>query len=173
MNMKMRSQSALFAVVQAPGRTTMRSAMLVLIGVALSAQVGSKAASGGSGATHIPAARVSEAFAKGVPLLETGLYKIHASRREAPGMAEVHVKDTDIVYVLEGTATLVTGGEVVGGETTATDEIRGASIRGGRPQRLVRGDVFVVPNGVPHQFTEVQGPFLYYVVKATAGGGTE
>jgi mannose-6-phosphate isomerase-like protein (cupin superfamily) len=119
----------------------------------------------------IPAATVSAAFAKGMPLFETAGYKIHASRREAPGMAEVHAKDTDIIYVLDGTATVVTGGDVVDGRTTAADEIRGASIRGGTTRRLAKGDVFVVANGVPHQFTETTNPFLYYVVKATAGGG--
>jgi len=148
----------------------MRRILFFVIGVTLSAHVSSNAASS-PGATYLPAAKVSAAFAKGRPLLETEGYKIHASRREAPGMAEMHVRDTDIIYVLDGTATLVTGGEVVDGKTTALDEIRGASIRGGAPQRLAKGDVFVVPNGLPHQFTEVQGPFLYYVVKATASGG--
>lgn len=123
-------------------------------------------------ATYLDAAKVTAAFTKGMPLVETGGYKIHASRREAPGMAEVHAQDTDIIYVLEGTATVVTGGNVVDGTTLAGDaaEIRGASIRGGNTQRLSKGDVFIVPNGVPHQFTEVQAPFLYYVVKATDGG---
>ena len=82
-------------------------------------------------------------------------------------MSEVHVQDTDIIYVLEGTATIVTGGEVVDGKTTAPDEIRGASIRGGASQRLAKSDLFIVPNGVPHLFKDVQAPFLYYVVKTT------
>lgn len=121
--------------------------------------------------THIPALRVAAAFAKGEPLLETALYKVHASLREAPGRAEVHVRDTDIIYVLEGTAAIVTGGKVVEGSTIAADEIRGSSIQGGTEQQLVKGDVFVVPNGVPHWFTRVQAPFRYYVVKATAFDG--
>jgi quercetin dioxygenase-like cupin family protein len=122
---------------------------------------------------YIPSSRVAAAFAKGEPLLETGSYKVHASRREAPGKAEVHVRDTDIIYVLEGTATIVTGGRVVEGSTTAPDEIRGSSIRGGVEQQLVAGDVFIVPNGVPHWFTRVQAPFRYYVVKTAAPeGGT-
>ena len=123
-------------------------------------------------ATYLAAARVSAAFAKGMPLVETAGYKIHASRRDAPGKAEVHVRDTDIIYVLDGKATVVTGGDVVDGAALpeSADEIRGASIRGGITQHLGKGDVFVVPNGVPHQFTEVQAPFLYYVVKATDGG---
>ena len=123
--------------------------------------------------TYIPASRVNAAFSKGEPLLENGWYKVHASLREAPGKAEVHVRDTDIIYVLEGTATIVTGGSVVEGSTTAPGEIRGSSIRGGVEQQLIKGDVFIVPNGVPHWFTRVQAPFRYYVVKATASeGGT-
>ncbi len=120
--------------------------------------------------TFVPAAKVEAAFVKGMPLVETDLYKIHASRRDAPGMAEVHVKDTDIIYVLEGTATIVTGGRVVDGKTTAPGELRGAAIQGGSEQQLARGDVFIVPNNVPHRFTQVSNPFLYYVVKASDAG---
>lgn len=121
--------------------------------------------------TFLAAAEVEAAFAKGRPLVETDRYKIHASRRDAPGMAEVHVHDTDIIYVLEGTATIVTGGTVVGGKTVAAGEVRGAALRGGTEQRLAKGDVFVVPNNVPHWFTRVSTPFLYYVVKATDSAG--
>ncbi len=125
-------------------------------------------------ATYLAANRVAAAFKAGMPLIETAGYKVHASRREAPGMAEVHARDTDIIYVLEGSATLVTGGDVVDARATAPDEIRGASINGGQPQRLVQGDVLIVPHGLPHWFKDVQGPFLYYVVKATnPAGGTE
>jgi mannose-6-phosphate isomerase-like protein (cupin superfamily) len=92
-------------------------------------------------------------------------YMVHASRREKPGQAEVHTKDTDVIYVLEGTATFVTGGEPVDLKTTAPDELRGASIRKGNTQEIAKGDVIVVPTGVPHQFLQVTNPFLYYVVK--------
>lgn len=109
--------------------------------------------------------QVQTAFARGRPLIEVGDYKIHASRREGPGMAEIHTRDTDIAYVLQGSATLVTGGTAVGVRSTGTEELRGDSIEGGDIQRLVPGDVVVIPNGVPHWFKEVQAPFLYYVVK--------
>jgi uncharacterized protein GlcG (DUF336 family)/mannose-6-phosphate isomerase-like protein (cupin superfamily) len=125
---------------------------------------------------HIDTEDVTEAFEKGNPLLETPGYKIHASRRTAAGMAEVHERDTDIIYVLDGTATFVTGGSMVDGKMTAQDEVRGKAIAGGDVKLLVRGDVAVVPNGTPHWFKDVKGPFLYYVVKVTApetlAGGT-
>ena len=58
--------------------------------------------------------------------------------------------------------------ESPGSQETAPGERRGETIEGGTAQPLAKGDVLVVPNGVPHQFTEVRGPFLYYVVKVTA-----
>ncbi len=111
--------------------------------------------------------KVAAAFAKGAPLIEISNYKVHASRREAPGMAEVHNLDTDIIYVLEGSATIVTGGTVVDGKTTAPNEIRGKEISGGDTRKLAKGDVMIVPAGTPHWFKEVTAPLLYYVVKVS------
>lgn len=111
---------------------------------------------------------VRAAFAKGAVLFdgEGGRnYMVHASHRDAAGMAEVHQDDTDIIYVLDGSATFVTGGTVEGGNVTAPREIRGASIRGGETRRIAKGDVLIVPNGTPHWFREVTVPFNYYVVK--------
>jgi glc operon protein GlcG len=109
--------------------------------------------------------QVSAAFAKGMPLVEVGDYKIHASRREGPGMAEVHTRDTDIAYVLQGSATLVTGGTAVDLKSIGPEELRGSGIRGGETRTLQPGDVVIIPNGIPHWFKEVSTPFLYYVVK--------
>jgi glc operon protein GlcG len=111
---------------------------------------------------------VDAAFSKGSVLFDGSggrNYMVHASRREGPGMVEVHTKDTDIVYVLKGSATIVTGGTMVDGKTTAPNEIRGREINGGDTRALAAGDVMIIPNGVPHWFKEVQAPFLYYVVK--------
>jgi mannose-6-phosphate isomerase-like protein (cupin superfamily) len=84
---------------------------------------------------------------------------------------EVHEKDTDIMHVLSGTATLVTGGAMVGGKTVAPEEVRGTSIDGGQTRHVGPGDVLVIPHGVPHWFQEVPGPLTYFVVKVRAGGG--
>jgi mannose-6-phosphate isomerase-like protein (cupin superfamily) len=108
---------------------------------------------------------VKAAFAQGKPMIEVKDYKIHASRREGPGIAEIHTRDTDIAYVLEGSATLVTGGTAVDAKSIGPEELRGSSIRGGQARQLEVGDVVVIPNGVPHWFKEVKAPFLYYVVK--------
>jgi hypothetical protein len=115
--------------------------------------------------TYLSSDQVKAAFARGVPMIEVGDYKIHASRREGPGMAEIHTRDTDIAYVLQGTATLVTGGTAVGVKETGPEELRGTAIDGGETRELMVGDVVVIPNGTPHWFKRVTAPFLYYVVK--------
>lgn len=111
---------------------------------------------------------VKAAFAKGA-VLEDGSngknFMVHASRRENPGMSEVHELDTDIIYVLEGTAVFVTGGRSVDPKQTAPNEFRGSSVDGGDVRNLRKGDVVIVPKGVPHWFKQVDGTFLYYVVK--------
>lgn len=117
--------------------------------------------------TFVAGSKTRAAFEKGSPLVETDAYKVHASRREGPGMAEIHTRDTDIIYVLDGTATLVTGGRAVDLETTAPFELRGARIDGGEERALARGDLVIVPQGVPHWFKAASKPFLYYVVKTT------
>src|SRR5215469_1917313 len=137
---------------------------------------GATAFSAGSSAANDPAAPVSyferskvdEAFSKGAILLDGSggrNYMVHASRREKPGQAEIHTKDTDVIYVLDGTATFVSGGEAVDSKEIAANELRGSSIRNGQTRQIAKGDVIVVPTGVPHQFLEVTNPFLYYVVK--------
>ena len=92
-------------------------------------------------------------------------YMVHTSQRKTPGMAEVHALDTDIIYVLDGTATLVTGGNVVDGHATAADEVRGTSIEQGESRQISAGDVIIVPNGTPHWFQRVSGPINYYTIK--------
>lgn len=140
--------------------------MTVLALVALS--MAGSAQSQQAGATFIESNKVAAAFAKEMPLLENREFKVHASRRDAPGIAEIHTRDTDIIHVLEGSATFVTGGTAVEPKTIAPDEIRGKEIKGGESRRIGKGDVIIVPKGVPHWFKEVEGPLLYYVVKVTS-----
>jgi glc operon protein GlcG len=122
----------------------------------------------GAAVNYYPKDQVTAAFAKGAVLFggEDGRnYMVHASHREKAGVAEVHLLDTDIIYMLDGSATFVTGGTVVDGKTVEPNEIRGASISDGETRRITKGDVIIVPNGTPHWFKEISGPINYYVVK--------
>ena len=70
---------------------------------------------------------------------------------------------------MQGAGTVVTGGSIVGGVDTQPGEIRGASIEGGSSKRIQAGDFGVVPAGVPHWISAVEGELLYLVVKVPAG----
>lgn len=111
--------------------------------------------------------QVDRSFTTGAVLLNgtDRNYSINTSRRTDPGDAEIHALDTDIFYILDGSATLVTGGKPVDAKATATDEMRGTRIDGGETRQLTKGQVVVIPPGVPHWFKAIDGNFLYYTVK--------
>jgi quercetin dioxygenase-like cupin family protein len=92
-------------------------------------------------------------------------YHVQIYHRDKPGEVEVHTKDTDVFYILEGSATFVTGGTILGGKNTAPDEVRGASMDGGVARSLSKGDVIIIPANVTHWFKEVQAPISYFTVK--------
>ena len=113
------------------------------------------------------ASQVNASFSKGAVLLDgtDRNYMVHTSRRDKPGLAEIHTLDTDIIYVMQGTATFVTGGTAVEAKEIAANEIRGSRIDGGDARQLKKGDVIIVPNNTPHWFKDVSGEFLYYTIK--------
>jgi glc operon protein GlcG len=119
-------------------------------------------------AAHFPASAVNEKFRAGGLLLDTDTYKIDAGRREGPGEVEYHERVVDVMHVVSGRATVVTGGSMVDPREVAPGELRAAAVEGGRQRELSEGDVLAIPSGVPHQFTDVSDPFLYFVVKVPA-----
>ena len=72
-------------------------------------------------------------------------------RREGDGEAEVHETQVDVITVVSGEGTLVVGGTVVEGRTSAPNEIRGKSIKAGVNKPMAAGDVFHIPARIPHQ----------------------
>jgi len=135
--------------------------------VVANAKVSDVAPTRKSSVLFFDASQVSTSFSTGAVLLDGSdrNYMVHTSRRDKPGMAEIHKLDTDIIYVMEGTATFVTGGTVMDGKETAPDEVRGQGIQGGDTRRLSKGEVIIVPHNTPHWFKEVDGQFLYYTIK--------
>ena len=113
-------------------------------------------------------AQVETTFAKGLPpwMVNTS-YKIQAGRRLVAGKVEIHEHDTDILWVTEGSATLITGGKAVNVTTKSPGEFGADSIEGGVTRKVTKGDIIVIPQGIPHWFSAVDGTFLYFVVKVT------
>jgi uncharacterized protein GlcG (DUF336 family) len=121
-----------------------------------------------NGAAFFDRATVTHKFERGGLLLDAGGFKLDAGRREAPGEVELHEQTVDVMHVVQGHATVVTGGELIEPRAVAAGEVRATAVRGGTEHRLAEGDVLAIPQGVAHQFTGVSDPFLYLVVKVQA-----
>lgn len=86
--------------------------------------------------------------------------------RNRSGGGELHQNYADLFYILDGHATIVSGGEVEAPKTTAPGEIRGTAVVGGTKQNVAAGDVVHIPAGVPHQMLLPNGSTVtYFVVK--------
>jgi mannose-6-phosphate isomerase-like protein (cupin superfamily) len=93
-----------------------------------------------------------------------GDHLLEISHRDADGRAELHKVKADVMVIQTGTATLVTGGEVIDPMVTGPNEIQGAGIKGGVKREVGPGDVIEIPAGVPHQFFLAPGTQITYLV---------
>src|SRR5262249_24931280 len=93
-------------------------------------------------------------------------YSVSVNKRTGPGQVEVHEKESDIFYVIEGEATFITGGTMIGGKQSRPNQMLGTDIKGGESHHLAKGDVIVIPAGTPHWFKEVKGSIQYFTVKS-------
>jgi mannose-6-phosphate isomerase-like protein (cupin superfamily) len=84
--------------------------------------------------------------------------------RSRSGEGELHLNFADMFFILDGHATLTTGGEVVDAKTTAPGEMRGSSVKGGISQELRVGDVVHIAAGIPHQMLVADGNSVTYFV---------
>ena len=86
--------------------------------------------------------------------------------RQHSGGGELHQNFADIFYILDGRASVLTGGSLVDEKTSGPGEMRGKSVEGGSRQELKAGDVVHIPAGMPHQMLVAEGESItYYVVK--------
>lgn len=140
-------------------------ALLALTSLAVGGALTLTAAGPGSGVQFIGHDKVGAALAKGGPLAEASGLKVSGSHREKAGQVEIHDYETDVMYIVDGEATLVTGGTPVGLKRTKPDQSIADTVKGGEAHHMTKGDVIVVPAGVPHWFKEVPKSVSYYVVK--------
>ena len=92
-------------------------------------------------------------------------YRVAVYHRDKAGEVEIHKKDTDVFYIVEGTATFVTGGASKGGREIEPGEIRGGTMEGGVERKISKGDVIIIPANVTHWYKEVEQPITYFGVK--------
>lgn len=110
-------------------------------------------------ASYMSKAEVAAAIAKlpkdrpnsSVRVFSLAPYNVNIEHRQPVAQgASVHADTSELFYVIEGSATMLTGGTIVG-ET-------GKTIQNGVAQKFAPGDWLMVPSGVPHQFVDVKSP---------------
>jgi mannose-6-phosphate isomerase-like protein (cupin superfamily) len=93
-------------------------------------------------------------------------YQANVVRRTKPQGAIAHMAGTEIHSILEGSATLVTGGTIV---RPASGERGGATIKDGQTWHLTRGDVILVPPQTPHWYKDIEGSVTYLETRFDVG----
>src|ERR1700704_525731 len=111
--------------------------------------------------TYVPHDKVSATMVKGGEIINDHGLIVLAQRRSA-GEVEVHEKTNHVFIIVEGEATFVTGGTLVGARETAPGQTRAASVQGGVVHHLTKGDVITIPAKTPHWFKEVPTKTIAY-----------
>jgi mannose-6-phosphate isomerase-like protein (cupin superfamily) len=93
-------------------------------------------------------------------ILSLAPYNANLEYRGAVGPAAVHVKEAEMFYVIDGSATLVTGGKLVNETRPNPDNLNGTAIENGTPQNVAKGDFVIVPENTPHWFSAINGTLV-------------
>ncbi len=103
-------------------------------------------------------------------ILQFAPYSANLEYRPIAGSASVHEKEAEMMYVIDGSGTLVTGGKLVGETRTNATNLSGTAIQGGEARKVSKGDFIVVPEGTPHQIAAVDGALVLMTIKVPRGG---
>ena len=96
------------------------------------------------------------------PILELGGYDGHLEYRASVGNASQHETEAELFYVIEGSATLNTGGKLVNEKRTDAANLNGSAIEGGTKRDIAKGDWVFVPQNTPHWFSPINGVLVLY-----------
>ncbi len=120
------------------------------------------------GPTYMESQRVLDNFDKknANPLIPGDAYNVQTNKRTSNGNIEIHEKETDIFYVMDGSATIIVGGTAVEPRQTRPGQMTAKDIQEGQTYNLKKGDVLVIPAGTPHWFKQVNGSINYLTVKS-------
>ena len=107
-------------------------------------------------------------------ILHLAPYNANLEYRTAVGPAAVHEHEAEVFYVLDGSATLVTGGKLANEKRTNAENLTGTGIEGGSSQAVAKGDVVIVPENTPHWFSAINGSIILMSlhVPRSSGAGT-
>jgi len=107
------------------------------------------------------------------PILRLAPYGANLEYRTAVGPAAVHEKEAEVFYVIDGSATLVTGGKLVNEKRANAENLNGTGIEGGQSQAVAKGDFVIVPENTPHWFSVINGTIVLMSLHVPrSGAGT-
>jgi mannose-6-phosphate isomerase-like protein (cupin superfamily) len=93
-------------------------------------------------------------------ILQLAPYNANLEYRASVGPAAVHEKEAEMFYVIDGAATLMTGGKLVNESRTNPENLTGTAIEGGASRTVSKGDFFIVPENTPHWFSAINGTIV-------------
>jgi len=91
------------------------------------------------------------------PILQLAPYNANLEYRASVGNAAVHEREAEVFYVIDGSATMVTGGKLVKETRTNATNLTGSAIEGGDSRKVAKGDFIIVPENTPHWFSSIDG----------------
>ena len=147
-------------------RVLLSATFMVFCGAASFAQAPAPTPTDRAKATHFTAADLQSALAKlpadrpaaSVRVFSLDPYNVAVEQRQPRAQgASLHEAQAELFYVIEGSATMVTGGTIADGKRNGTN-IQGTTIEGGTRLVFNKGDFIMVPSGVPHQFVDITSP---------------
>ena len=103
-------------------------------------------------------------------IVEGGSYSVNVRIVKPTDAPLVHQTSFDVWVVTAGSATAITGGEMLNPvQRPNADDSAGSSIRGGTEQPLKPGDILFIPPGVAHGFKDING-FHAFLIRFEAQG---
>ena len=146
----------------------MRALLVIVSAVALSSSAIAQPASPAAGKTMVSAADVAALIAKAKAerkdqpiiaqsLLQLAPYNVSLEYRASVGNAAVHETEAELFYVVDGSATLVTGGKLKDEKRTNAENLTGSAIEGGESRHVAKGDFIMVPDHTAHWFSKIDG----------------
>jgi uncharacterized RmlC-like cupin family protein len=132
-------------------------------------------------ATHVTSAEIQDFIAK-MPkgkILDTEIHAVDVGGYRVGVFAVTRPKDspqdaiyhdtnmTEILYILVGSADLITGGTIPDARPPARSggNYTGTKIDGGTKRHVVPGDVIITPGRTPHLWANIESDMQYLVIR--------
>ena len=103
------------------------------------------------------------------PIVALAPYRVMLEYRASIGTAAIHEKEAELFYIIDGTATLVTGGKIVDEKRINPTNLNGPAITGVDSRPVSKGDFFFVPEGTAHWFSEIKGVLVLMTLHLPRG----